>query len=446
MCVNRRQTRGTQTFRASALVVFWAILTLLVPMTALAAGGGPGGGSGGSGGAGGNSGGSNGSNGSNGNSSGNVLVRLKAGVGVQAIAHDYNANVLDQVTGTGLYSLSVPGRTNAAAFVKQLSSDVRVVYAEIDVPIVAPETFEGNPIHFAIDRTSIAGGYIAQNAYAQAAGGRPVPVTDSGIALPVTGNIVGSGVVVAVLDTGVTFDHPALAGHLLAGYNALQPDALPWDIPDGVTNAAAGHGTMVTGIIVRLAPGATILPVRVLNADGTGSMLNIAKGVHYAVTHGARVLNMSFGASALTNVMKDALDEAEAAGVVIVAAAGNDGANKVQYPASGRGAIAVGAVDDNYTKAAYSSYGSFVRVMAPGSEIRSTYWDGGYATWSGTSFATPFVSAEAALVLSVNPAADVRHVIRASAHSIDALNPAYRGWLGDGVIDLVGAIQNAFNR
>jgi subtilisin family serine protease len=161
------------------------------------------------------------------------------------------------------------------------------------------------------------------------------------------------------------------------------------------------------------------------------------------VTHGARIITMSFGAPPTSGALNDALDEAASAGIVLVAAAGNDNSNQPPIPATRHGTIAVGAVEANNCKSSYSNYGSFVRVVAPGTGIRSTFWDGGYATWSGTSFAAPFVAAEAALMLSHQPALlaeDAVSIIRKTARSVDGQNPAYHGQLGNGIIDIESAV------
>src|SRR5205823_4808057 len=151
--------------------------------------------------------------------------------------------------------------------------------------------FWGKQRHFAFDKGPDPGLYINQQAYQQ---------VDLGNAQSVA---TGAGVVVAVLDTGATFTHPALSAHYILGYNAINPGTEPADVPDGLFNAAVGHGTMVAGILARIAPGAQIMPIRVLDADGMGTMLNVARGVHWAVTHGAKVINMSFSAPILTSVM-----------------------------------------------------------------------------------------------------------------------------------------------
>ena len=202
---------------------------------------------------------------------------------------------------------------------------------------------------------------------------------------------------------------------------------------------------MLAGIIARIAPSAMILPVRVMNGDGVGTMMNVAKGLHYAVKAGARVVTMSFGSSKLTAAMKDVIDEANNAKVIMVAAAGNDGTNQMQYPALRSGVIAVTSVESNNSKSVYADYGPAIAIVAPGSGIRSTYVDGGYATWSGTSFSVPFVAAEAVMIVSRCPQLppnSVTDAIRRTARSVDTYNPLYKGQLGKGMIDIEAAVKS----
>jgi subtilisin family serine protease len=364
---------------------------------------------------------------------GYVLVRLQPGVAIEAITADYNTTVREQVPGTPIYALNKPAGIRLRQFAERLSADARLVYAETDTYAGSPEV-KGKQFHFAFDAGPNAGGYVNQTAYTQVNFGATSSLS------------TGAGVIVAVLDTGATFDHPDLAGKYLPGYNAIKPSLPPNDIADGAKNYAVGHGTMVAGIIARLAPDARILPVRVLNGDGKGTMLNVAKGILFAVGQGAKVLSMSFGSARRSSALNDALDMAESAGVVMVASVGNDNAEREQYPAVGKGALAVASVEATNVKSSYSNYGSFVRVVAPGSGIRSAYYTGGYASWSGTSFAVPFVSAEAVLILGANPALTedrVKELIRDTARSVDEVNPLYEGRLGKGLIDIEAAVRRA---
>lgn len=373
---------------------------------------------------------------------GHVLVRIQPRVNAAALAAAYGSVPQDRIPGTDIYSFTTPNGTTEEAFAAQLSLDIaHVVFAEPDRYVVSPEV-EGTPFHTAFDRSMRPQTYANSVSYVQISFNGIDPA-NRGNSRPLS---TGARTVIAVLDTGATFDHPGLRNRFLPGYNVLAPSQPPKDLPDGITNAEYGHGTMIAGIIVRLAPATRILPVRVINGDGVGTILGLAKGIYYANAQRVNVINLSLSCSVNSGVLNDALDQSENAGIVLVAAAGNLNTDRVNPPAKGHGTISVGSVEADNRKSLYSNYGSFVRVVAPGSDIRSTYPGGGYATWSGTSFAAPFVAAQAALILSLRPTLSsdqVKDIIRATAHSVDNVNPAYDGELGEGMIDIEAALRAA---
>jgi len=220
----------------------------------------------------------------------------------------------------------------------------------------------------------------------------------------------GSGVTVAVIDTGVDASHPDLAGQVLPGIDIVAGGTT------GVATDPNGHGTHVAGTIAALtgngvgvasvAPGVKILPVRVLNANGSGYMSDAATGIVWAADHGANVINMSLGSSAQVSAVTNAIAYARSKGVTVVAAAGNSrtSGSPTSYPAADAGVIAVAATDSADTVAYYSNQGSYVDVAAPGSSITNTYpvAMGSYVVMSGTSMASPHVAAEAALLKAYN--------------------------------------------
>ena len=219
----------------------------------------------------------------------------------------------------------------------------------------------------------------------------------------------GTGVTVAVLDTGVDAGHPDLAGQVLPGIDLVTRT-------QGVSSDPHGHGTHVAGTIAALtgndegvagvAPNAKILPVRVLDADGNGFMSTAAAGIVWATDNGADIINLSFGSTTRTAAVSSALQYARDEGVLVIAAAGNSrpAGNPVTYPAADKDVLAVAATDAGGQIAGYSTQGTYVDVAAPGNDIVSTTTGDAYATMYGTSMAAAQISAVAALVKSAEPA------------------------------------------
>jgi subtilisin family serine protease len=233
----------------------------------------------------------------------------------------------------------------------------------------------------------------------------------------------GAGIIVAVVDSGVQASHPDLAGAVVAGTDFIAAG-------DG-SNDQYGHGTHVAGILgardqdvggIGGAPMVTILPIRVLGADGAGNYSGLINGINEAVARGARVISLSMGGTGVSPMLEQAVARANAAGVVVVAAAGNDGNCGAHYPASYDGVIAVGATGQGTDALApFSQRGPTVDIAAPGTNVWSTYPGSGHHALSGTSMATPLVSAAAALVLAKCPGfgpAQVEAQLEATAQPI----------------------------
>lgn len=233
-----------------------------------------------------------------------------------------------------------------------------------------------------------------------------------------------SSVKVAVVDTGANYNHSDLAGQIIKGHDFVNNDDDPMD--------DQGHGTHVSGTVAALmnnslgvagmAPGCKVLAVKVLGSDGSGDTSAIAQGIDYAVKQGAKVINMSLGGPQESAVLKTAVDNAVAHGVVVVVAAGNDGSTTKNYPAAYDNSLSVGASDQNDARAYFSTYGSTVDIAAPGVSILSTTKDGQYGTEDGTSMASPHVAAAAALVFSLHPNWTVAQVRQALESTGDAVS------------------------
>lgn len=240
---------------------------------------------------------------------------------------------------------------------------------------------------------------------------------------------------VAVVDSGVS-SHSKLKGKLLSGRDFVDNDTNPSD--------QNGHGTHVAGIIADCTPGINvkILPVRVINASGSGSPSVVGNGIRYAVNNGAKVINLSLGAYEHFKFIEECITFAHNKGVTVVVASGNECENtKYICPAHMSTPIVVGAIDSNGRRASFSNYGSSLDVTAPGVDIRSCWLGGRYATASGTSMAVPHVSAAAAMYRLMNPSATptrIEYLVRCYAKDLGTKGTDQ--YYGRGVPRMAGAI------
>lgn len=257
----------------------------------------------------------------------------------------------------------------------------------------------------------------------------------------------GEDVAVAILDTGISFDHPDLAPRLRAVYNAV----------GGSDEDHNGHGTHVAGIVAGcgvpggvygVAPKASLLAVKVLGDDGSGRLSDIIDGLDWCVKKGAPIANLSLGTPVPHPLLKKAVDQAAAAGVLVVAAAGNSGPSPqtLEYPAAYESALAVGACDPSGGVASFSSRGAGLDVVAPGKDIYSTWLRDGYRRLDGTSMAAPHVAGVAALLLAAarfsgdRAGAWLREALLRGAEPLRGLLPEAQG---KGVISAPRALAQA---
>ena len=218
----------------------------------------------------------------------------------------------------------------------------------------------------------------------------------------------GAGTTVAVLDTGVALDHPALAGRLVPGYDYVDDDSDPSEASsgldgngNGVSDEAFGHGTFVAGIVALVAPEARVMPMRVLDSDGGGTVFLVAQAILDAVDDGATVINISLGTpeKLRSKLINDVIEYAMARQVHVVAAAGNAASDVYQYPANNEGVLSVTSVkmtEDSVSD--FANFGDWVDVASPGDRVLGPVPGGRYAWWAGTSMAAPQVSAQLALL------------------------------------------------
>lgn len=245
----------------------------------------------------------------------------------------------------------------------------------------------------------------------------------------------GSGIPIAVIDSGVDGSHPDLAARLLPG----------WNFVTGNSNTAdtSGHGTAVTGVLGAVSnngigvAGITwqnpVLPLVAVDSSGSAAYSNIAAAIQYAADHGARVISISLGGSQASSVLQSAVNYAWNEGSVVVAAAMNNSSTTPMYPAACTNVIAVAATDQNNNLASFSDYGSWITVAAPGTYIMTTTWDGGYGEWQGTSLATPIVAGVAALALGVNPNLSAQQLVTLLEQNTDYIGSS--SIFGYGLVD-----------
>jgi thermitase len=368
------------------------------------------------------------------------VVAIRVDVSRASIADinaDYSTTVLDTVPEMpGLYLLRVAPGNDVPKLLYRMMNDRRLVYAEADIvsksPLAYPRSIsvwnDQNPTLFEQQLAVSALGMLSAHAITR-----------------------GAGSIVAVIDTGVQLDHPVLAASFTTErFDFVDNDADPTDNAnaldddgDRLIDEAYGHGTHVAGIVHLVAPDAKIMPLRVLEADGSGNVFAVAKAVAWASRRGANVINLSLGAGQPSLVMHDAVEAARKLGVIVVAAAGNADALDKQFPAADTDAIGITSVDTAGAKSSFANYGQWVDLAAIGENIISTY-PGGYAAWTGTSFATPFVSGQAALIRSVAPTWTVAMIVcamRQTATPLARTNRQYNELLGAGVVNIGASIE-----
>lgn len=254
---------------------------------------------------------------------------------------------------------------------------------------------------------------------------------------------------VAVIDTGLDTKHEDLKDRVCAGYDFVDMDEDPSHGPyneehashvAGIIAASTNNEIGVAGT-AGIAP-VKIMPLRVLEA-GSGDDYTIAQAIYYAADKGAKVINMSLGGYGESPLLTNACNYAFSKGVVVVAAAGNNGADTENYtPASIPGVITVAATDSNNETAYFSNFGSHVELAAPGVDVLSTLPGNKYEAYSGTSMSTPFVSAAAALLISKNPKLSIIEVEQYLTDSSKDLGESGKDTnFGYGLLDLDGALK-----
>jgi subtilisin family serine protease len=373
-----------------------------------------------------------------------VLVRLNPSVDVKAFARRTGLVPLDQLGRLPIYRLAIVDGLAPKEKAAQLSGRPGVLAAEPNQDVLSPWAQRRST--WVVGEGVVDEGVVDEPQEAQARRRSTWVVSSSvdeyvaqwapeRLGLAVAHTVTkGAGVTVAILDTGVDLDHPALAGRLAEGYDFVDADAEPREEGSAATDAAFGHGTHVAGLVALVAPEAQILPLRTLRPDGSGDLWTQIVAMHYALERGAQVINLSFSfgersllfdrsIAAVTCVVPFAQTcrGSRAAGAVVVAAAGNSGTQVREFPGASPSPalLGVAATTSDDRLAAFSTYGAWLPLAAPGEAIVSTVPGGGYEAWSGTSMATPLAAGTAALVRSaypwIGPSLAARQVVETAA-------------------------------
>ncbi|MFS0724737.1 S8 family peptidase [Paenibacillus sp. 1P07SE] len=254
----------------------------------------------------------------------------------------------------------------------------------------------------------------------------------------------GHRIKIGVIDTGVDFGHPDLAGSLARGINLLSRGSAPHD--------DNGHGTHIAGTIaaanqpkgmIGVAPRSIVHPVKAFDHNGSAYVSDIILGIEWCVRNRLHIINMSFGMKNRSKALLGAVNHAYHAGIVIVASSGNDGKRKsIDYPARYPQTISVGATNRLRRIAPFSNRGSYIDIYAPGDKIHSAWLKGAYHEMSGTSMATSHVSGAIALLLAERPGlapAEIKAILRRAMQPIRGQKSSRMA----GELDIVKMLQAA---
>ena len=430
------------------------------------------------------------------------LVRASK-VEIGNIAARHNLTIIRSFEGSAgnLHVMSAPAGADFQRTIQRLQTDASVQGVEPDLRINLPETSARAPLRQMglpdpapiTDRTlSKYYGTPAWDAYVNQPAAFVIKLTLAHYFA------TGSGTVVAVLDTGVDLKQTVLANSLVAGYDFTRniaggsemadvdqsTDSILDQSTDSILDdyqstdsildqmaalvltqsttaildqstdsildqkksklpSAFGHGTMVAGLIHLVAPMAKIMPVKVFTGTGTSSLSNIVSGIRWAVDHGADVISMSFSSTGSSQELQSAIDYAYSKGVILVAAAGNDGAQTMVYPAGYHASVmGVASTNNQDIRSSFSNYGNtLITVAAPGEGVVTLYPGNHYAEGWGTSFSAPLVAGGAALLVQLGG----KNFNEAqAAQAISQAIPTGQG-LGAGELDLLQACFYEFS-
>lgn len=408
---------------------------------------------------------------------GRYIVRTNEGLpALQLACRVASCNVIRSLDGTlgRLFLITTPIQIPINLLNQVLQLVGRIVSVELDRTISIGETPKLGPIPAGLlDRRPVDYfGTTVWNGYASQPAAHIVRLPEAQARFSTRG-----GGVVAIIDTGIDPNHPALRSVAVRGYDFLSNKAGSADETEGIVQQstaavldgggrpglvndavaavlslpllsflsgpsyeAFGHGTMVAGMIHLAAPRTSLLPLRAFKSDGTGFLSDILRAIYFAAGTDAKVINMSFSFPSYSAELALAMQHCFRQGVVVVASAGNNGNNQPVYPAALPGVIGVASTDYFDRRSSFSNYGSpLVWVAAPGEQIITTYPLGTYSSASGTSFSAPLVTGTVALLLDGRSSLNQTQARDAVAHA-----QRLSADLGNGRLDIPNALQAWF--
>lgn len=371
-----------------------------------------------------------------------AIVELVPGANIDELNADYGTTTLGLIPGHLIYLLQLPDFWDEHQFEDLIEEDPRVEEADLNY-LTESAGGQTESFYFFVP---------PDNYYAQYS--RNLLQLDSAHQVS-----TGTGIVVALLDTGVDAEHDVLAEMILPnGYNFVDDNTDTSDVGndidddnDGFVDELVGHGTFMAGIIAMVAPDANLLIAKILDSDGRSGSFRIAQGIYYAVDQGAHVISLSLAIDVYEEeheFLEKALEYANEANVVVVAAGGNlNQLNPDILPATDDHVIGVAGTDENDVKSEFSNYGDeedYISISAPGTAIVSTVPGNDYGQWDGTSMSAALVSAAAALIKANDTdasAGQIKEILEDSAMNIDDANPLFIGMLGAGRLDIASALD-----
>ncbi len=384
---------------------------------------------------------------------GQGILELTPGSDIVTVSNRYGFTPLDAIPSRGTYLVALNQMMTEDAFELLFLSDPEIDHSELNFT-----SGDAGPGTQSIFLFSVPGAYQNQ------------PVREALGLEAAHAAVTGAGVTIAIIDSGIDPTHPILAGSIAPG--GIEFTSHPADIMDpyapgdfrdlcngidndldDLTDETVGHGTAVAGLALMVAPGAQILPIRVIDDEGTGTAFRVAKAIYYATDQGADVINLSLGSLANVEIIEDAAKEAVDLGIIVTASMGNAGSAAIEYPAGLNDVAGVAATDNTGVLAGFSNRNDEVNVCAPGVELISSIPTAmcgpalpgsAYGEADGTSLAAPLVAGTAALLIEKGTVLrwdDFRGALRQTCDDIEDLNSGIDpNDLGMGMLNVAAAV------